>query len=61
MAKNTFARNVSTVFFPPIARYFASGDHKAAIDDIFLGVRLNAFVIIPLLAGLSLLSTPFIR
>jgi hypothetical protein len=36
MAKNTFARNVSKVFFPPIAKHFANGDHKAAIDDIFL-------------------------
>ena len=61
MVKNSFVRNVSKVFFPSIARHFAKGDNKAAINDIFLGVRLNAFLIIPLLAGISLLSTPFIR
>jgi putative peptidoglycan lipid II flippase len=59
--QNTYVQNIAKVFFPSISRHFAKGDNRTALDELFLGVRLNGFLIIPILAGIELLSEPLIR
>lgn len=53
--------SVATVLFPSMARDISVGDRESAKASLMLAVRLNAFVVIPMVFGIAVAREPVVR
>ena len=56
MIENFFLLSVSTVLFPSLARDIANGNPGRVKETMRMAIRMNAFIVFPILAGLAVSS-----
>lgn len=58
---NFFLNSVATVLFPSMATDFATDRRDAVKQSMNLAMRLNGFLVIPIIVGLVVLRTPIVE